>query len=35
MRKVAHINLSTELAEAMIKFADGDEDGLLTFDDFA
>ena len=34
MRKVAHIKLSSEEAEAMIEFADGDEDGLVTFDDF-
>ena len=35
MRKVANINISSEVAEAMMKFADGDEDGLVTFDDFA
>ena len=35
MRKVASINVSTEIAEEMVKFADGDEDGLVTFDDFA
>ena len=35
MRKVAQINVSSELADAMIIFADGDEDGLVTFDDFA
>ena len=34
MRKVARIKLSSEEAEAMIEFADGDEDGLVTFDDF-
>lgn len=34
MRKVAHIKLSSEEAEAMIEFADTDEDGLVTFDDF-
>ena len=35
MRKVAQINISSQLADAMINFADGDEDGLVTFDDFA
>ena len=35
MRKVAQINISSQLAESMINFADGDEDGLVTFDDFA
>ena len=34
MRKVAHIKLSSEEAEAMIEFADSDEDGLITFEDF-
>ena len=34
MRKVAHIKLSSEEAEAMIEFADNDEDGLVSFDDF-
>jgi len=34
MRKVAHIKLSSEEAEAMIEFADSDEDGLVSFDDF-
>ena len=34
MRKVAHIKLSSEEAEAMIEFADSDEDGLVTFQDF-
>jgi len=34
MRKVAHIKLSTEEAEAMIKYADSDNDGLITFEDF-
>ena len=34
MRKVARIQLSSEEAEAMIEFADTDEDGLVTFDDF-
>ena len=34
MRKVAHIKLSTEEAEAMIEFADSDEDGLVSFNDF-
>ena len=35
MRKVAQVNISSELAEAMVVFADGDQDGLVTFDDFA
>ena len=35
MRKVAKIHISSEVAAAMMKFADGDEDGLVTFDDFA
>jgi calmodulin len=34
MRKVAHIKLSTEEAEAMIEFADSNEDGLVSFEDF-
>ena len=34
MRKVAHIRLSNEEAEAMIKYADSDNDGLVTFNDF-
>ena len=34
MRKVAHIKLSSEEAEAMIEFADSDEDGLVSFEDF-
>ena len=34
MRKVAHIKLSSEEAEAMIEFADSDEDGLVSFNDF-
>ena len=34
MRKVARIKLSSEEAEAMIEFADSDEDGLVTLDDF-
>jgi len=34
MRKVAHIKLSSEEAEAMIEFADSDEDGFVTYDDF-
>ena len=34
MRKVAHIKLSSEEAEAMVEFADGDEDGLVSFEDF-
>ena len=34
MRKVAQVNISSELAEAMINCADGDRDGLVTFDDF-
>ena len=29
-----HIKLSSEEAEAMIEFADSDEDGLITFEDF-
>ena len=35
MRKIAKVNISSEVAAAMMKFADGDEDGLVTFDDFA
>jgi calcium-binding protein CML len=34
MRKVAHVKLSSEEAEAMIEFADSDEDGFVTYDDF-
>eukprot|EP00350_Pseudokeronopsis_sp_OXSARD2_P008303 CAMPEP_0170557070 /NCGR_PEP_ID=MMETSP0211-20121228/19175_1 /TAXON_ID=311385 /ORGANISM="Pseudokeronopsis sp., Strain OXSARD2" /LENGTH=133 /DNA_ID=CAMNT_0010867773 /DNA_START=152 /DNA_END=551 /DNA_ORIENTATION=- len=34
MRKVAHIKLSSEEAKAMIEYADTNEDGLVTFDDF-
>jgi len=34
MRKVAHIKLSTEEAEAMIRFADKGEKGYVTFEDF-
>lgn len=34
MRKVAHIKLSNEEAEAMIKYADTDDDGYVTFNDF-
>jgi len=34
MRKVAKIKLSSEEAEAMIDYADTDDDGLVTFDDF-
>ena len=34
MRKVAHIKLSSEEAEAMIQFADTNGDGLVSFDDF-
>ena len=34
MRKVARLQLSSEEAEAMIEYADTDEDGLVTFDDF-
>ena len=34
MRKVAKIKLSSEEAEAMIEYADTDDDGLVTFDDF-
>jgi calmodulin len=34
MRKVAHIKLSNEEAEAMIKYADSDNDGLVSFNDF-
>lgn len=34
MRKVAHIKLSNEEAEAMIKYADTDNDGYVTFNDF-
>ena len=34
MRKVAHIKLSSEEAQAMIEFADSDGDGLITFEDF-
>ena len=35
MRKVAKVHISSEVAAAMMKFADGDEDGLVTYDDFA
>lgn len=34
MRKVAHIKLSSEEAEAMIEFADSDDDGFVSFEDF-
>jgi len=34
MWKVAHIKLSSEEAEAMIKYADSDADGLVCFNDF-
>ena len=34
MRKVAHIKVSSEEAQAMIEFADSDGDGLVTFEDF-
>ena len=34
MRKVAHIRLSSEEADAMIEFADGDEDLLVSLEDF-
>ena len=34
MRKVAHIRLSSEEADAMIEFADGDEDTLVSLEDF-
>ena len=34
MWKVAHIKLSSEEAEAMIKYADSDGDGLVSFNDF-
>ncbi len=34
MRQVAKIKLSSEEAEAMIAFADSDEDGFVTFEDF-
>ena len=34
MRKVAHIKLSNAEAEAMIKYADSDGDGLISFEDF-
>ena len=34
MRKVAHIKLSSEEAMAMIKYADSNEDGMVTFEDF-
>ena len=34
MRKVAHIRLSNEEAEAMLKYADSDGDGMVSFEDF-
>ena len=34
MRKVAHIKLSSEEAKAMIEYADFDEDGMVSFEDF-
>ena len=34
MRKVAHIKLSNAEAEAMLKYADSDGDGLVSFEDF-
>ena len=34
MRKVAHIKLSSEEAEAMIEFAASGDECLVTFDDF-
>jgi len=34
MWKVAHLKLSNEEAEAMIKYADTDDDGYVTFNDF-
>ena len=34
MRKVAHIKLSSEEAKAMIEFADADNDGLISYEDF-
>jgi len=34
MRKVAHIKLSSEEAEAMIKFADSTGQGFVTLEDF-
>lgn len=34
MRKVAHIKLSNAEAEAMMKYADSDGDGLISFMDF-
>ena len=34
MRKVAHLKLSSEEAEAMIEFASGSDNGIVTFDDF-
>ena len=34
MRKVAHIRLSNSEAEAMVKYADSDGDGLISFEDF-
>ena len=34
MRKVAHVRVSGEEAEAMIEFADNDGDGLVSFEDF-
>ena len=34
MRKVAHIRLSNAEAESMVKYADSDGDGLISFEDF-
>ncbi len=34
MRKVARVQLSSEEAEAMIEYADSDDDGLVTYPDF-
>ena len=34
MRKVAHIKLSNAEAEAMLKYADSDGDGMISFVDF-
>lgn len=34
MRKVAHIKISSEEANAMIEYADSNGDGLISFEDF-
>ena len=34
MRKVAHLKLSTEEADAMIEFASSSDNGTVSFEDF-